>query len=59
MTSFATAVERGHYEIAALRLLLAIAGTLDRLDSAAASSGAAAAAVRDELLALMSVEDAE
>ncbi|MDP6607062.1 MAG: hypothetical protein QF664_12510 [Dehalococcoidia bacterium] len=37
MTSFATAVERGHYELAALRLLLAIAGTLERLDGAAAS----------------------
>lgn len=57
MTAFHVAVERGHYELAALRLLLAIVSTIDRLDGAAASSGAVAGAVREELLALMAAEE--
>ncbi|MEE8421307.1 MAG: hypothetical protein V3S31_00870 [Dehalococcoidia bacterium] len=56
MTAFAVAVERGQYELAALRLMLAIVHAIDRLDGAAASSGAVAGAVREELLALMTAE---
>ena len=49
MTPFSVAVERGDYELAALRLLLGLVRALDRLDAA----GEAAAATREELLSLM------
>jgi hypothetical protein len=46
MMAFSAAIERGEYELAALRLLLAITSVLEGLDRA--SDGAAA--VRDEML---------
>ncbi len=49
MTPFSAAIDRGDYELAALRLLLGLVRALDRLEGA----GEAAAATREQLLTLM------
>ena len=53
MTPFSVALERGDYELAALRLLLGLVRTLARLQAC----GEAAAATRDELLSLMAGDE--
>ena len=51
MTALSTAVERGQYELAALRLLLGIVNAIDTLETVAPR-------VRAELLALLTTDDA-
>ena len=53
MMAFSVVIERGEYELAALRLLLAVTHVLEGLDRA----GEGAAAARDEMLNLLSAND--
>lgn len=53
MTPFSVALDRGDYELAALRLLLGLVRALDRLEA----SSEAAAATREQLLSLMAGDE--
>lgn len=53
MTPFSVALDRGDYELAALRLLLGLVRALDRLEA----SGEAAAGTREQLLSLMAGDE--
>ena len=51
MTALSLAIERGQYELAALRLLLGAAGAIEQLRRSAPQA-------RTQLLALLTVDDA-